>query len=349
MAVLGDSILPYKRIRTDGSISMCGLFFMGNAAREAGIARNIAKETISATGDLPKAEQWPKHCGDEIVETVQSLASIAIKQCEKTGGLELIVSSLNQLLAEYNGAVEQARHYYTLSRSDASEVTRYRNEAAMVPGMLQKLFNQAEAEKRELQKRVAALQEELREERVERTDSSVGKGRKVQMAQGSLRGQGVSNGTKEPVHAPRSPTGSPPLPSRQRPHSTIGWIKGPRGGGTTPPITLPRRPYSSLDSTGDGSYSLGNVPRAPYTSRITRAFTSSADIRKVFDELDTNKTGALSYKTVRAFYKSIDDFGVPKTEAQITDLLNRCSIRGARDERMTYPEFELLCLGVTRR
>eukprot|EP01064_Diplonema_japonicum_P034578 TRINITY_DN7212_c0_g2_i1.p1 TRINITY_DN7212_c0_g2~~TRINITY_DN7212_c0_g2_i1.p1 ORF type:complete len:372 (+),score=83.08 TRINITY_DN7212_c0_g2_i1:128-1243(+) len=353
----GDGIVPYKRVRTDGTVSLCGLFFTGNAAKEGGINGAVKKQVAESTGAAKAQGGWPAHCGDDVIETVRSLTKTAVKQCEKMDGMELITSSLNQLLTEYNGAVEQARHYYTLCSAESAEVKRYQNEAALVPTMMRKLFNQADAEKSELRKRMKELEEALEQRECEAlppTPSPTNK--KVHTAQGSLRGTGITEAAEpesptRPSNAPcrpQSPPGSPPLPSRQRPHSTIGWIRGSR----QTPVTLPKRPYSSMDaryahSSIPADYNL--APQKPYTARITRAFTSSADIRRVFDELDTTRSGCLSHDVVRSFYKSIDDFGVPKSEAQITDLLYRCSIRGAHDTKMTFPEFELLCLGVTRR
>eukprot|EP00659_Diplonema_papillatum_P020171 gene20171-31014_t len=359
-----DDVYAYRRLRTDGTVSISGLFFMGNAAKEGGYvaAKQPAPADAAAAAAPPAAD---------VATTLENMVRTALHKCERARGLEFVVSTLKQVLGAYKNMVEEARAAAAKQREADLQLAKLRADATLVPVMIRKVYLQMDAERAHNRRRLAELEAALHDAQsrssspVQETPSGTPLSaatprRKVQSGAGVLRtaasdgfpsprsGRDPSEAGDTPLangavpHPPRSPQGSPPLPAHQRPTHTLGFTR--RGKGT--PQTRPSSCVPVLDTSSlagsptagapasapgsgrfrkqsaggkpDDSYSLQqrSAAASPFTTRITRTFTTSQDIRRQFDELDADAAGYLTYGVVKKFYRSVDQFGVPQSDAK---------------------------------
>ena len=310
------SVFPYKRIRVDGSVSICGLFFTGKSAREAGIENNIGVNTAESTGEI-----LPTKVQSDTMRMITGMKDAALKTLGGMGEVDHVKETIQRMFQ----IVASGEAKISTLESDKKKLE---SEAAIVPSMLSKLMNQCDSDTKDYRVRIKQLESVLDDLKLELTDFkekeiSWGLEKENLTSRQAIAPEAPAapkqNGCRRPQHSPRrqphSPSGSPPVQARQRPASTLGWIQrgvsscalnncAVRASGKN---TLPR-----VASAGSATTSA-----TPTVNRITKSFTSTADIRQQFDTLDTNNNGYLSREAVRLFYTAIDDYGVKKSEAEV--------------------------------
>eukprot|EP01063_Lacrimia_lanifica_P037873 TRINITY_DN791_c0_g3_i1.p1 TRINITY_DN791_c0_g3~~TRINITY_DN791_c0_g3_i1.p1 ORF type:complete len:382 (+),score=123.94 TRINITY_DN791_c0_g3_i1:80-1225(+) len=369
----------YKRVRPDGTVSICGVFFTGGS----GVHPHISRPTNAATGEpvLAGDAAYPEALSDDAVRTVASLADTAIAQCKKIDGCEFAATTLKQIADAYEAMVGHAREHYHNSVTEKTEAARLASDADVVPEILRATLSQHEREVAELKKRIQELEAAApatggapaatgpsppvangtpngkppttNGASLRRASAASGQGeRKSPTANGH---SAVAAGALVPAppaspqagDAPPSPT---PTPRPQRPQSAQPcWLKRDE-------IAIPRRPISCLGTRGADDLEVRdfelpqlNTQTSHHTSQLAHVYTSSADVRQKFDALDTHQTGYLTFQAAMQYYKDIDDFGVPRSEEQMQRHLRSCFVRGDPEGRMSFEEFELFCLSITKR
>eukprot|EP01006_Ploeotia_vitrea_P032147 TRINITY_DN64417_c0_g1_i1.p1 TRINITY_DN64417_c0_g1~~TRINITY_DN64417_c0_g1_i1.p1 ORF type:complete len:1151 (+),score=130.04 TRINITY_DN64417_c0_g1_i1:33-3455(+) len=80
---------------------------------------------------------------------------------------------------------------------------------------------------------------------------------------------------------------------------------------------------------------------------VSGVLITEAQLHKMFSKLDTNNNGFLSKAEFKQVYKSMDNFGVHESDAEIDTWLSQYHMLG--DDKISYDEFAILMLRVAQR
>jgi Ca2+-binding EF-hand superfamily protein len=100
----------------------------------------------------------------------------------------------------------------------------------------------------------------------------------------------------------------------------------------SPPFTYVSRPRKRLDDARSQAIELMGV----------RPTSDERELRRYFELLDKDNTGALDRDEFKAVFASFEDFGLAPTSRQIDTLFNRYDTR--RDGSLDFGEFCLLMI-----
>ena len=312
--------VSYRRVGTDGSVVICGVYYLRHQER-----------ADEATAAPPCA--LPACVGEEMRASVNEWAASALAQCRKSSDLSFVSTVIEQLKGAFHEACSAARSLHTTLVAQHEERRGLKACEQTMPVLADKLLA-ALAETQAHQKRVADLEAELA--RLAPPPSVAA----VTPAPPPPPPPAASAAAPD---AAAAAVPHPHPPPREAAPASTGHAKWVRARNNEVEQAVDdeerrRRQPPQRPASGVGTAAARTLP---HLSRLTRTFGCTEDIRQYFEEVDVQKAGWVSMDAATAFFRSVDDYGVPRRDAVLQEVLRQ---GGGESGRVYFPGVLLLLL-----
>ena len=338
----GDGVLPpnavsYRRIDTDGSTQICGVYFL------KGLALN--DDHLTMDKPVPPVAVLPTCMTNAALESLNSLSNTALHQVDEVGNMSFVGTAVQQLYSSLEHLVRTSQELFKQLVQERAQRRAYEREVASSPIMAEKLLETFDREKGVLKRRISLL---------EKTASDLAQllppplfsrpGRKVQSASGLLkmtaRDELKAEERAQLAEEEKRETDKIPTEGEveEQPHAAGRQRKehGARYAQNSAEACSIRSPTAAV------VLSTQYRPATPFASYLTHSLCTQDAMSEKFASLDTAGAGFLTFQIVTEFYRSIDSYGVPRGEERLQEFLKKCNERNTAIEsgRVYYKGME---------